>query len=494
MRTAGKGGDHIVGPVVRVHDLTVSDHMDRVVLAGAELTVERSQVVALVGPSGAGKTTMLRAVAGALPAALRQRSGSVHVLGRSVPDLSAEELRSLRRAQIGFVGQDPASRLNPRMRVHRLLTEVAALGDQAARGDPAALGELLTEVRLPATADLLRRRPGQLSGGQQRRVALARALARRPALLLLDEPTAGMDAALRDEIGVLLGELATRHELAIVMACHDEKLVDQIADSVVEVEHHGAPRTPVSARTGVAPATARTGSACVLSVRGLSAWIGKPGGSAIVRDADLDLPAGSALAIVGPSGSGKTTLVRAIVGLHHPVTGQLELAGAPLELRGSRRSREQHRRIQLVPQDPLGTLNPSQRIGTAIARPLLLHRRATKADAPRRVTELLAQVGLPEDFIERYPHELSGGQRQRVAIARAIAAEPDVLLCDEITSALDPQTTEAVMQLLARLRIERGLGLLLISHDLPLVTAHTEATLLVQDGTCSPGSAAQSST
>ncbi|MDQ4092064.1 MAG: ATP-binding cassette domain-containing protein, partial [Actinomycetota bacterium] len=448
-----------MSPVVDVRDLTVADQVGRVVLAGMNLTVERGRVVALVGPSGSGKTTMLRAVAGALPAALRRRSGSVGVLGNSVPDLSAGELRRLRRAQIGFVGQDPASRLNPRMRVHRLLAEVAV------RRDRAALEGLLTEERLPATADLLRRRPGQLSGGQQRRVALARALARRPALLLLDEPTAGMDDALREEIGALLGELATRQELAIAMACHDQKLVDQIADSVVEFEHRGAARTATPSPAHAATATP-VGAACVLSVRGLSAWIGKPGRQAIIRDVDLDLRAGSALAIVGPSGSGKTTLVRAIVGLHHPATGRLELAGAPLDLRGSRRPREQRRRIQLVPQDPLGTLNPSQRIGTAIARPLLLHQRATKADAPHRVADLLAAVGLPADFTERYPHELSGGQRQRVAIARAIAVEPDVLLCDEITSALDPQTTEAVMQLLTRLRTEHGLGLLLISHDL----------------------------
>ncbi len=312
-------------------------------------------------------------------------------------------------------------------------------------------------------------------------MALARALARRPALLLLDEPTAGMDDALREEIAALLGELATRQELAIAMACHDQKLVDQIADSVVEFEHRGAARTATPSPAHAATATP-VGAACVLSVRGLSAWIGKPGRQAIIRDVDLDLRAGSALAIVGPSGSGKTTLVRAIVGLHHPATGRLELAGAPLDLRGSRRPREQRRRIQLVPQDPLGTLNPSQRIGTAIARPLLLHQRATRADAPHRVADLLAAVGLPADFTERYPHELSGGQRQRVAIARAIAVEPDVLLCDEITSALDPQTTEAVMQLLTRLRTEHGLGLLLISHDLPLVAAYTEATLLIENG------------
>jgi peptide/nickel transport system ATP-binding protein len=368
------------------------------------------------------------------------------------------------------------------MRVHRLLAEIAA------RRDPAALDELLTQVRLPATADLLRRRPGQLSGGQQRRVALARALARRPALLLLDEPTAGMDATLREEIGVLLGELATRHEVAIAMACHDEKLVDQIADSVVEFTLYSAACTPAPTRPSPVhtPAPARTDRACVLTIRGLSAWIGKRGGPAIIRGVDLDLPAGAALAIVGPSGSGKTTLARAIVGLHHPLTGRLELAGEPLHLRGSRRPREQRRRIQLIPQDPLGTLNPSQRIGTAIARPLLLHQRARKADIPHRVTELLAEVGLPNEFIERYPHELSGGQRQRVAIARALATEPDVLLCDEITAALDPQTTEAVMRLLTRLRIDRGLGLLLISHDLLLVTAHTEAILCMQDGVCRP--------
>lgn len=197
---------------------------------------------------------------------------------------------------------------------------------------------------------------------------------------------------------------------------------------------------------------------------------------------NLRLHAGSATAVVGPSGSGKTTLARLIVGLHTAASGTVELDDVPLHRRAERRSREQRRRVQLVPQDPLGSLNPQRTIRAVLNRPLQLHQRCPAAQYPHRVHELLAAVGLPPELADRYPNALSGGQRQRVAIARALAAEPNVLVCDEITSALDPHTAEAVMTLLSRLRQERGVALLVISHDLELVADHTDHVLALRHG------------
>ncbi|MFD7608450.1 ATP-binding cassette domain-containing protein [Streptomyces mirabilis] len=180
--------------------------------------------------------------------------------------------------------------------------------------------------------------------------------------------------------------------------------------------------------------------------------------------------------------SGKTTLLRVLAGLQRPDAGDVTLDGQPVGATARRRSRTHHRRIQLVPQNPLGTLNPSHTVGAALARPLRLHRALAKGQVSDRVAELLEQVELPADFARRHPAELSGGQRQRVSIARALAAEPDFLLCDEITSALDPDTATAVMELLRRLRTERGLAVALVSHELHLVAAYTDTVHLLESG------------
>lgn len=192
---------------------------------------------------------------------------------------------------------------------------------------------------------------------------------------------------------------------------------------------------------------------------------------------DLDVRPGALTAVVGPSGCGKTTLVRTLAGLHPAGGGALALHGTPLAGTHRRRSRDQLRRIQLVPQNPLGALNPARTVGATLVRPLKLHLALPSDQRETRVAELLTAVGLPEDFASRYPHELSGGQRQRVSIARALAAEPDVLLCDEVTSALDADTASDVMALLHDLRTRRGLAVVLVSHDLPLVLRHADEVL-----------------
>ncbi|GIG59642.1 ABC transporter ATP-binding protein [Longispora fulva] len=439
--------------VAAVRDLTIV-HGDTVVVDAASLTVEPGQILALTGRSGCGKTTLLRALLGALPPGLTRRSGTAEVLGRDVFDLSAARLRHLRATTVGYVGQDPASRLNPRMRVRTLLTELAPGTDPRAA---------LADVRLED--ELLRRRPAALSGGQARRVALARALARAPLLLLLDEPTAGLDIALRDEIAALLRDLRARHGFAVILACHDPDLVSQLADTVVDLGR--AASAPPTGGRPPAPA-----GPIVLSARGLGAMAG---GRTILRDIDLDVHSGDCLAVVGPSGAGKSTLGRVLTGLHPASGGSLIRHGQPVS---RRRGRAQRRQVQYVPQDPLGALNPAHTVAQTLRRPAVLHR--LTASPP--VSVLLDLVGLPADFAVRYPSELSGGQRQRVAIARALAAQPDVLVCDEVTSALDPATAEAVMALLNDLRADTGLALVVISHDRALVDRHCARVAQMSDG------------
>ncbi|MFD7234445.1 ABC transporter ATP-binding protein [Streptomyces syringium] len=468
---------------VRVTDLAVHLPDGPQLLARTTLTLRRGRVSALTGPSGSGKTTLLRAVIGDLPGGARITSGTVDVLGHDVFALPADRLRHLRRHRVAYVGQDPGSALNPRMRVRRLVAETAV------DPSPRAVLDLLAECRLPTGAGLPDRRPGTLSGGQQRRVALARALAREPEVLLLDEPTAGLDTALRDEIADLLCRLAATRNLAVVLACHDPELVERCADDVIDLGTARAPAArpavPAPRRPGTerpaADSAAAPGSG--LAAHGIEVGFTQSRRThRALAGVDFAAAAGTAAGIVGPSGSGKTTLLRVLAGLQRPAAGTLTLDGRPLPATARARDRDRQRRIQLVPQNPLGALNPTRTIGATLARPLRLHRTTPKPGIAGRVTELLHDVGLPADFAGRYPHELSGGQRQRASIARALAAEPDVLLCDEVTSALDPDTATAIMELLTRLRGERGLTLVLVSHELHLVAAYTDTVHILGEG------------
>ncbi|MET7802105.1 ABC transporter ATP-binding protein [Streptomyces decoyicus] len=464
-------------PPVTVTDLAIGLPDGPVLLQNTGLSLRTGRITALTGPSGSGKTTLLRALIGDLPSEAQVTSGSVEVLGQDVFTLAPDALRALRRHRIAYVGQDPGSALNPRMTAGQLIAEVAT--DPA----PQAVAALMTECRLPA--GLAHHRPGALSGGQQRRLALARALARHPDVLLLDEPTAGLDSALRDEIVALLRRLATDRGIAVILACHDPQVVEACADTVITLRApaHAAPGAPVRrtgrSRTPGPPAAPDDGlRAARLDV----AFTHRGHTHQALKEADFHAPPGSATGLIGPSGSGKTTLLRTLAGLQKPDAGTLTWNGRPLPATARKRNRDQQRRIQLIPQNPLGALNPARTIGASLTRPLQLHRTVSRSEMPARVGELLDDVGLPADFAGRYPHELSGGQRQRASIARALATDPDLLLCDEVTSALDPTTATAVMELLTRLRAERRLTLVLVSHELDLVTAYTDSVHMLREG------------
>ncbi|QIS15685.1 ABC transporter ATP-binding protein [Nocardia arthritidis] len=547
---------------VLVDGLAVRCPEGRELLEPQTFRLRAGTVTALTGPSGSGKTTLMRALLGQLPGSAT-RTGSATVLGHDVFALNPAALQRFRRDNIAYVGQDPGSALNPLMRVHRLLAEVAAHPSRE------SLFETLELVGL--SAEHLRRRPAELSGGQQRRVALARALIRKTPVLILDEPLAGLHGALRTEIARLLTEIATERATTILLSGHDTAAIDAIATDVIhlaapvaripsnfeavgadsigvpplsdssagaataEVAIGGSASTepdarndamaPVDARSqgggadrAVAGKTAnclakedassskvssatlvqephvgsgstpghaecdnakRVVAANILRTNGISAEFG---GRPVLADIAFDLSEGSALAVVGASGAGKTTLARVLAGLHRSAAGTLELRGASFPIGTGSRRPYGGNGIQLVTQNPLSALNPRRTVAQTLGRPLRRIGKVPRRQLARHIAELLGSVELGPEFADRYPGELSGGQRQRISLARALAAEPAVLICDEITSALDGATANAIMALLDRIRAERGTALVVISHDMSLVARHCQRVVVLDDG------------
>ncbi|MGW0999412.1 ABC transporter ATP-binding protein [Streptomyces sp. NPDC002523] len=459
------------------------------VVQDASFLVTRGQVLGVVGRSGSGKSSLAHSLLGHVRPGLEVRDGTVRVAG--LDPFDPADARRLRGRVVSFLGQDPASSLNPALRIGTQIAEAVRLRSSVTGGADvrARVGELLLSVRLPADRAFRRRLPRQLSGGQAQRVALALALAGRPSLLVLDEPTSGLDPVLADGMRGLLAEVLAEGDRAALLVSHDPAWIASVADDVIRLEKgrivaRGTPGAsllvqpsgtfPAGGPRSKAPRAAAADPAASggLSARGLHAVHGRV---SVLHDVSLTVPAGSCTAVVGASGSGKTTLARCLVGLHPPLRGSVEWRdnGAP---------RGRGAPVQLVAQDSRGALNPRESVAEALTRPLRGLRSRSALEASDEAVRLLGLVGLGADVLMHRPGELSGGQRQRVALARTLAAEPRALVCDEITSALDPETASNVLDLLDSLRRTRGLTVVMVTHDLTAVATRAEQVVVLDAG------------
>lgn len=502
--------------LVRIAGLEVvargEDGLELPIVRDVSLSVDPGEVLALIGESGSGKTTIALAMLGYTRPGCRISAGSVSVAGQRLEGLGEPALRRLRGRTIAYVAQSAAAAFNPALTIMAQVVEPALIHGLMTR--PAAEAKaraLFARLALPDPAQVGDRYPHQVSGGQLQRLMAAMALITDPALVVFDEPTTALDVT--TQIEVLTAFKAAVRELGTtaVYVSHDLAVVAQIADRIVvlrdgAVQETGAtdailsrPGHPYSRALVAAAAPRRQGGAGampppepgevpLLELRRVTAGYGRAdaGGLPRVRileAIDLTIRRGQVLGVIGESGCGKSTLARVVAGLHPAAAGDVVLSGRPLAPSVARRGRDELRRVQLVFQSADTALNPAMPVAQALGRPLAffhgLRGRALRVEVAR----LLDLVKLPAALAERRPGELSGGQKQRVNLARALAARPDLILCDEVTSALDAMVAEQVLDLLVELRRELGLAYMFITHDLNVVRAIADDVIVLNGGT-----------
>jgi ABC-type microcin C transport system duplicated ATPase subunit YejF len=498
-------------PLLRVEGLTV-EFRGRAgpvrVLDGVGFDVARGRTLGVVGESGSGKSVLCLALLGLLPhPAGRVTGGMARFREQDLLRLPASGLRRLRGERIAMVFQDPLAALNPYLTVGAQLAEPLRVhrGCSAAEARTRAV-QALDEVGIPDPAHRVDDYPHEFSGGQRQRILIAMALITEPDLLLADEPTTALDVTIQAQILSLLAELQHRHGLAMVFISHDLHVVGAIADDVI-VLHRGrcvesgpahavlaAPRDDHTRRLLDAiprgptvrgpPAAPAASTPARLGVAHLYARHGGAGATApAVDDVSLSIGPGEILGLVGETGSGKSTLARALLRLHAVERGTIRVGDTPWSALSAGALRRQRRRMQIIFQDPYASLNPRRSVYQCLAEALAAGPRAPPPRLMRAAVEqALADVDLPADAADRYPHAFSGGQRQRIAIARALAPEPELVVADEPVSALDATVQGQIVALLLRLTRQRGLSMLFISHDLGVIRAIADRVAVMQHG------------
>lgn len=494
--------------LLTVKDLVIEARKEEIwtpIVDQVSFTVSRGEVTALIGESGSGKTTIALSALAYTKPGCRYAGGTVKLGDVNLFALDPEQRRQLRGARVAYVAQSAAAAFNPALTIGNQVAEAAVIHGVMTRKEADARAiELYRALELPDPERLGNRYPHQVSGGQLQRLMAAMALISKPDLLILDEPTTALDVTTQIEVLNAFKKVVAEEGTAAIYVTHDLSVVAQIADRIVvllngKVQEQGTvdeiinnPQHPYTRKLMAAVRPERTEQTSVasttslLEVRGVTAGYGKRtnGSPAVVvlRDVALEVRRGETLGVIGESGCGKSTLARVIAGLLPPATGEILLENEPLKPSTRQRSRNDLRRVQIVFQMADTALNPQQRIDEILGRPLKFYGRGSASERKRRVAELLELVELPASFARRFPTELSGGQKQRVNLARALAADPDLVLCDEVTSALDTIVGAAIIQLLKRLQAELGVSYVFISHDLSTVAGFADTIMVLYAG------------
>ena len=501
--------------LLEVDDLKISARRDDdsllPIVKGVSFSVARGEVVALIGESGSGKTTIALSALGYTKPGLEFAGGEVRLEGEDVITMGSDQLRTLRGQRVAYLAQSAAATFNPALTIGEQVTESCVLHGILNQEQANERAETLYRaLELPDPDRLGRRYPHQVSGGQLQRLMAAMALCGKPDLLVLDEPTTALDVTTQIEVLKAFKSVIKQEGSAAIYVTHDLSVVAQIADHIVvlyagEVQEHGsaeqvvnqpghdytrrlmhAVRPPPAAGQGDESLGEHRRESPALQVKGITAGYGRIHNGmpaiTVLRDVNVSIERGHTVGVIGESGCGKSTLARVMAGLLPAAQGKVLLDGDELQPALQKRKRSELQKIQFVFQMADTALNPRQRIDHILGRPLGFYLGLKGQEKRRRILELLDMVELPQDFAGRYPEELSGGQKQRVNLARALAASPEVLLCDEVISALDSIVGANVIELLKRLRKQTGVSFVFISHDLSTIASFADEIVVLYAG------------
>ena len=485
-------------PLLRMTDIRIegfSDERWHPIIKGIDLQLERGQILGLIGESGAGKSTLGLAAMGFARPGCRFTGGRVEFDGTDLLSLKESQRRKLWGTRIAYVAQSAAAAFNP---AHRLIDQTIESASRfklrtESESKQDAI-ELYDALHLPDPHNIGERYPHQVSGGQLQRVMTAMAMSARPDLIIFDEPTTALDVTTQVEVLSAMREIVEQYHTAAIYITHDLAVVAQMAD-VIKVLRHGEEVEQAETRTMLtSPEEEYTKSLwsvrsidkpeqrsddIVLALKEIDAAYGK---SKVLHGINIELPRGKTVAVVGESGSGKSTAARVITGLLPQRAGTVSFNGELLPAKLADRTPDQLRRIQMIYQMADTAMNPRQTVENIIARPLEFFHQMRGQQKEQRLLELMSMIELDESFLDRLPAELSGGQKQRICIARALAAEPDIIICDEVTSALDQIVQEGILRLLLRLQEQYSISYLFITHDIATVKAISDEIVVMYQG------------
>ncbi len=492
---AARAGDVLL----EIRGLRIEGESDEVwheIVKGIDLTLRRGEVLGLIGESGAGKSTIGLAAMGYARPGCRITAGSIMFDGMDLARLGEPEKRKLWGKRVAYVAQSAAASFNP---AHTLIDQYSETPTwhHVMNGDAARRNaiDLYRRLRLPNPEHIGERYPHQVSGGQLQRAMTAMAMSCRPDLIVFDEPTTALDVTTQIEVLAAIKDVVRQFHTAAIYITHDLAVVAQMADRIMVLRYGelveeaptrrmlADPQQPYTKSLWAVrslPKGAEPGPDLLLRVNAVDASYG--GAVKVLENVTVFVPRGRTVAVVGESGSGKSTLARVITGLLPPQTGEIVFDGQPLPPALKHRPKELLRRLQMIYQMPDTALNPRRRVRDIIGRALEHHLGLKGAARDRRTVELLEMVELDRRFLDRLPAEVSGGQKQRICIARALAVNPELIICDEVTSALDQIVAEGILKLLLRLQKELRVSYLYITHDLATVKAIADEIVVMDQG------------